>query len=168
MKERTKKSNIDGVLVLLLLAVFMVSVLFVLLTGADVVQKLTRRDDVSYDRRTATQYITTRVRQADAAGRVAVRDFGGCDAIVLTEEYDGVPYETLVYCYDGTLRELFTEAGLEQEPSYGEEILPAAAFTPEMAKKDEQDGARLTAEITVNGTEETICLYLRSGEEAAA
>lgn len=162
MKERTKKSNIDGVLVLLLLAVFMVSVLFVLLTGADVVQKLTRRDDVSYDRRTATQYITTRVRQADAAGRVAVRDFGGCDAIVLTEEYDGVPYETLVYCYDGTLRELFTEAGLEQEPSYGEEILPAEAFTVE------QDGACLTAEITVNGTAETICLYLRSGEEAAA
>ena len=162
MKERTKKSNMDGVLVLLLLAVFMVSVLFVLLTGADVVQKLTRRDDISYDRRTAAQYITTRVRQADAADRVTVRDFDGCDALVLTEEYDGVCYETLVYCYDGMLRELFAESGLEQEPVYGEEILPAESFTAE------QDGARLTIRITADGTEETVSLYLRSGEGAAA
>lgn len=162
MKERTKKSNLDGALVLLLLAVFMASVLFVLLTGADVVQKLSRRGDVSYDRRTAAQYITTRVRQADAAGRVAVRDFGGCEALVLTEDYDGVCYETLVYCYDDALRELFTEAGLEQEPAYGEEILPAQAFTAE------QDGARLTVTLTVDGERETVFLHLRSGEGAAA
>ena len=42
-----KKNNLTGVLVLLVFAVFMVSVLFVLLTGADVVQKLTDRDQRS-------------------------------------------------------------------------------------------------------------------------
>ena len=163
MKERTKKSNPDGVLVLLLLAVFMVSVLFVLLTGADVVQRLSARDNASYDRRTAVQYLTTRVRQADAAGRVTVRDFDGCDTLVLTEEYDGIPYETLVYCYDGMLRELFAEAGYEQELSYGEEILPAAAL------QVSQDGAWLQMEITfADAAAETLILHLRSGEGAAA
>lgn len=162
MKERTKKHNMDGVLVLLLLAVFMVSVLLVLLTGADVVQKLSARDAVSYDRRTAAQYLTTRVRQGDAAGQIDVRDFDGCDALVLTETYDGIPYETLVYCYDGALRELFREAGLEQEPAYGEEVLPAAAL--EIGQED----ARLTLTITAeDGGTETLILHLR-GEGAAA
>ena len=85
------------------------------------------------------------------------------DTLVLTEEYDGIPYETLVYCYDGMLRELFAEAGYEQELSYGEEILPAAAL------QVSQDGAWLQMEITfADAAAETLILHLRSGEGAAA
>ena len=39
-----KKSNLGFLLVLLVFAVFMVSILVVLLTGADVVQGITERD----------------------------------------------------------------------------------------------------------------------------
>lgn len=48
-----------GLLALLLLLVFAVCVLSVLLTGADTYQTLTRRDQDSYDRRTAAQYLAT-------------------------------------------------------------------------------------------------------------
>ena len=75
MKEQTKKSHISGIMVLLLFAVFMVSVLLVLLTGADVYQRMAQRGQESYNQRTAAQYIATRVRQADQAGMVTVRDF---------------------------------------------------------------------------------------------
>ena len=43
-----KKSNLTGVLVLLVFTVFMVSVLLVLLSGADTVQQLTQRDKRTY------------------------------------------------------------------------------------------------------------------------
>ena len=43
MKEETKKSHISGIMVLLLFGGFMVSVLLVLLTGADVYQRMAQR-----------------------------------------------------------------------------------------------------------------------------
>ena len=96
-----KKNNLTGVLVLLVFAVFMVSVLFVLLTGADVVQKLTDRDQKSYQQRTAVQHVTMRVRQADREDMVEVRQIDGQDVLVLAEIIEGYRYETLVYCADG-------------------------------------------------------------------
>ena len=162
MKERTRKSNIDGLPVLLLFAVFMVLILLVLLTGADVVQKLSARDQASYDGRTAVQYITTKVRQADRTGGVSVCDFAGCDALVFAEEYDGVRYETLIYCYDGAIRELFAEAGTEQEPAYGEPVLTAQ----ELEIRDQ--GPNLQVELRLAaGRTETMLLHIRSGEGAA-
>lgn len=84
-----KKNNLTGVLVLLVFAVFMVSVLFVLLTGADVVQKLTDRDQKSYQQRTAVQYVTMRVRQADREDMVEVRKVDDRDVLVLAEMIEG-------------------------------------------------------------------------------
>lgn len=159
MRERTRKTNINGILALLLFAVFMVSVLFVLLTGADVYQELARRDQRSYDQRTAAQYITTRIRQADRAGMVSVRALGDRNALVFMEEYDGVPYETWVYCCDGYLRELFLEAGLEQDPEYGEPILPAQAL------HFFDRGTFIQVELELpEGARETLMLHLRNRE----
>lgn len=159
MKEQTKKSHISGIMVLLLFAVFMVSVLLVLLTGADVYQRMAQRGQESYNQRTAAQYIATRVRQADQAGMVTVRDFAGQDTLILTQEYDGYPYEILVYCYDGYLRELFAAVGSEQDPEYGEPILKAE--TLEIVKEN----ACLQIELQLpEGKEEVLILHLRSGE----
>jgi len=121
-----KKNHLGSVLVLLVFAVFVVSVLLVLLTGADVVQKLNERDQRSYDHRTAFQYLTTRIRQADQKGMVDVRDVNGASVLALGEIIEDEPYETLVYCYDGYLYELFIEAGLEMDLEFGEPVLPLA------------------------------------------
>lgn len=56
----------------MLFGVFAGCVLGVLLTGADAYQRLTDRGQETFDERTAAQYLTTRVRQADAAGGVFV------------------------------------------------------------------------------------------------
>ena len=159
MKEQTKKSHISGIMVLLLFGGFMVSVLLVLLTGADVYQRMAQRGQDSYEQRTAAQYIATRVRQADQAGMVSVRDFWGQDALVLTQVYDGLPYETLVYCYDGYLRELFAGAGSPQDPEYGEPVLPAET----LQIMDQNSCLQVELQLP-EGKEETLILYLRSGE----
>jgi type II secretory pathway component PulJ len=150
-----------GLLALLLFAVFAVCVLSVLLTGADAYRRLTERDQASFQARTAAQYIATRVRQADKQGGLSVRTFGDGDALVLTEELEGETYLTWVYCYDGSLRELFTAADNDLPPESGEKILSADDLRLEL------DGARLTAQVLEDGDWQTVTLYLRSGEGGA-
>lgn len=160
MGEQSKKNNMSGITVLLVFAAFMVSVLLVLLTGADVVQRLTERNQSGYDRRTAVQYIATRIRQADDAGMLSVRSFGDGDALVAAEDIDGVTYETLVYCHDGYLREMFVEAGMEADAEFGEKILPMT-----MLRVDDR-GSVLCAELQfADGQQETVILHLRSERE---
>ena len=60
MKMKENKRKADAVLVLLLFGVFAVCILSVLLTGADAYRRLAERDEMSYDRRIAGQYLTTR------------------------------------------------------------------------------------------------------------
>ena len=154
----------DGVFVLLLFCVFAVCVLSVLLTGAGAYRRLTERDRVSYDRRTAAQYIAEKVRQADTWNDVSVEDFGGRDALVLAEEIDGEWYETLIYYYDGYLRELFTSASGEMLPEDGEKIMEANSF---LAYADEPEEGQLSLRIqTSDGTWEELTLCLRSGKGA--
>ena len=155
-----KKNNLTGVLVLLVFAVFMVSVLFVLLTGADVVQKLTDRDQKSYQQRTAVQYVTMRVRQADREDMVQVRKVEDRDVLVLAEMIEGYRYETLVYYADGYLWEMFSEAGLDLPLEFGEKILPAAGF---LAEKQE-DTLQMQIKLT-DGSSQKVILHLRSEGE---
>lgn len=159
MKMKEQKRKADTVLVLLLFGVFAVCILSVLLTSADAYRRLADRDEMSYDRRVASQYLSTRVRQGDVSGSVAVESFDGVDTLVLREEIEGAAYETRVYCYEGYLRELFAEAGESFAAGDGEQILEAEAMTLEL------EDQTITAEITdPTGQVQTLTLYLRSGE----
>ena len=163
METRMKKSNLGFLLVLLVFALFMVSALLVLLTGADVVQGITERDQKSYEQRTAVQYIATRVRQADQACMISVRTTDAGDRLVLAEEIDGILFETLVYCHDGYLRELFCAGGYDPGAEFGEKILPAEQFCVI------DQGEYLELEITfADGQSRSVILHLRSERGAVS
>lgn len=156
-----KKNNMTGILVLLVFACFMVSVLFVLLSGADIVQRLTERDQSAYNSRTAVQYLTTRVRQADLAGSIDVTVSEDTTILVLTEEIEGALYETRVYYYDGYLREMFSPAGIGLPLEFGEKILPMDDFT--ISIEHTYLYSLLQAELQLpDETSETVYLMLRS------
>ena len=159
MKQERGQRNMAGLVALLVFGVFAVCVMLVLLTGADAYRGLTRRDQSAYSHRTAAQYLTTRVRQADRAGRIAVGQFGGEDALLLEEEIDGVRFVTRVYYHDGAIRELFSFADETFEPRDGEEILPAQGLELEL------NGRMLTVSVVgADGAEQELYLHLRSGE----
>lgn len=158
MNRRLKKTRVDGVAVLLVTAVFAVCLLLVLLTGAGGYRRLTERDRASYDRRTALQYVATKVRQADAVGCVDLTEFGGTPALCLTETVDGAAYETYLYAYDGYLRELYAAADAGLSPQDGEKVLRSDGLTLSL-----EDG--LLRVETAGGS---LLLALRSGEGAAA
>lgn len=159
MKRKPIKHHIDGLIALLLFGVFAVCVLAVLLTGADAYRRLTQRDQAAYDQRTCVQYVATRVRQADAAGQIALEDFGGSDCLVLGA---GEDYVTRVYYYDGWIMELFCAADMELGPEDGERVMAAGGLDLSL-----EDGLLTVTAADAQGGENTLLLSLRSGEGGA-
>lgn len=168
MRKQERKANTSGMLALLLFLVFTVCILSLLMTGADTYQRLSQRDQDSYDRRTATQYVTTKVRQFDVSGEVFVGAFNTGvpdaqgDTLYLKEAYDGEAYYTRIYCHDGSIRELFAEQTGSFLPEDGEIIMKCQSL--QFFLEDHL----LTVEIGhETGETEQFILYLRSEEVAS-
>ena len=139
---------------LVLFAVFACCVVIVLLFGADIYQGLAQRDRESYQRRTAVQYLTTKVHQAENGNAVAVSSFGDGDSLVIAETIHNLPFRTEIYCHEGWLMELFTAAGAGLTPADGSKVLPATHFTAR------QEGT--LHHLTVD--DQTFTLHLRGQE----
>lgn len=121
MKE--KRHTILDLAALLVLTAFALCVLLVLLTGANLYRSLVEEGEEGYLRRTALQYLTTRIRQAES---VEIGTFEGCDALILREEAGAV---TRVYCFDGWLRELYAVPEARVSPGDGEILLEAESLS---------------------------------------
>lgn len=164
MREGTRQNHISTLAALLLLAAFAASILLVLLAGAGAYRRLVDRDGADFSRRTAGQYIATRVRQNDGDEMVTVEDFQGVPCLTL-HEWNGdyaSDYATRLYCHDGSLWELYTAVDVEAELEDGERVLDLEGL--DLALED----GLLEAVLTLpGGQRETVRLSLRSGEVAA-
>lgn len=147
-----------AVAALLVLAIFAVGILSVLLGGAGVYERLSRRDSRAYESRTAVQYLAAKVRQAEQFPRVET--FGGGDALVFCQQIGGREYVTRVYCHDGWLRELFTAADGQLLPEDGEKILPMQTLSARI------EGELLTAALYDGEETHSITLASRLGKGA--
>ena len=157
MKNKDRKSHIEGLLVLVLFGVFAICILAVLLTGAGAYERLVERQQSTYAERTVPQYIATKVRQSDAAGAVSVGDFCGVEALELKDFPGEEEYVTRIYCYDGYLRELFADASGNFEPEDGERILEA-----EQVDFSLEEGFLNVVITTADGERAELNLTLRS------
>jgi len=127
MMEQKNARFLSTLAALLTLAVFAVSVLSVLLGGAQAYRRLTRRDQAVYNSRTCAQYLTMKLRQAP--GPVSLSSFGDGDAIALFQTIGNRDYVVRIYCHEGWLMELFCLAGAEFAPEDGEQVLPGSRLS---------------------------------------
>ena len=148
MKERS--SQFTQVMALLCLLVFALCVLLVVLMGARCYQDLVERGEASYGSRTALQYLTTRINQAE---KVQIGNFEGMETLILEENIEGESYTTRVYCHDGWLRELYTVPGAKVYPDAGTPILEGESLDLDL------QGNLL--QVTLDGRE--LLLYLEVG-----
>ena len=147
----------NGMVVLILFLILAVCILGVLLMGADTYRGLTERNQAGFERRTAAQYIAARLHQGDQSGAVFLRDFSGESSLVLVDEIEGTKYETIVYCYDGYLCELFVPENSGFLPEDGTQLMKLTDVEFHL------EGQLLTAEITnTDGTTQNLHLALRS------
>ena len=159
MKERSFQKLTD-LMALLVFGIFALCVLLVLLSGADVYRRLEDAGQSQYHRRTAVQYIITRVRQGQS---VHTEDFSGVEALVFPETINGRDYVTRVYCHDGYLRELFTPEAGSFSPEDGEKLIEMADLSLSMEEN------LLNVQLTLpDGSIQNLKLHLRSGEGAVS
>ena len=123
MRKRIRRQKIDTVFVLIIFCVFAISVLMVLMLGANIYKNMTDISHEGYDDRTGLSYIWTKVKNNDEAGMVHIGDFNGVPALCFDEVYDTVTYRTRVYLYDGWVYELFSEEGIDFLPQDGEKLI---------------------------------------------
>ena len=169
MFETERRHKIDSVFVLLIFALFAASLLMVLLLGAQNYKTVADLNEATYDRRVCVQYIAAKVRHNDEAGSVFVADYydpdktamGGMPALYLRQQTGGETYDTRIYFYDGYVRELFAESGLELEPGAGNTIMAVQEFGIS------KEGNLLSADfVDDRGEPISLNLMLRSGGEA--
>ena len=158
-KENSGKHIIDGVFVICLLLMFLMSALTVIAIGANIYKKNVEETSENYSQRISFAYITEKVRQADTKGLVFVEERFGKNALVMQEEIGGVKYDTIIYDYEGYLCELFARNDLGTlYPQSGQKILEINSFDI----KQVTDGL-LSATITDDaGYEESVYIAVKS------
>ncbi len=161
MKKRTSYT-VDTVFVLVLFAVFAITVLFVLMSGAGVYKDTQSLMQERYEERTALSYITAKVNHSDTEGTIYVTEFGGLDALAFKAEVGGIDSVIYMYYYGGSIRELTCQEGANLQPSAGQEIIEASDLD------FETDGDLITVTCTgTKGTTASVSLHVASGMEAA-
>lgn len=130
MRFQNRKTHmIDLLFPIALFFVFALSALTVILLAANIYQGTTDSASKNYTTRTALSYVTEKIHQSDIAQGVALGQFDGEDALVLSQEIKGEIYKTYIYDYKGTLRELFIKDGVDAAASDGKKIIDVADFT---------------------------------------
>lgn len=157
IKRNVPSHSITGVFIFLLLGLFAVFSTVMVLMGAKAYRGTVVRADVHNNSRIASSYIRSMLRADDETGALLIEEAEGIKMITLLNTYDDTDYTTRLYVYDGMLRELFTEADIAFDPTWGESICEAESMTPEF-----RDGL-LHVKITANGTESEIIYAPRTG-----
>lgn len=129
---RARGHVVSGAFVFLLLGVFAVFSTLMVLLSAQFYRATVAQTRAHNQQRVLCSYLMNVVRGNDAADAVRVEKIDGLDVLAFGCDVGDARYETRVYCYDGYLRELFTDAEREFEPGYGERICEAQSFAPSL------------------------------------
>ncbi|MBR1873390.1 MAG: DUF4860 domain-containing protein [Eubacterium sp.] len=138
-RAKGQQHNIEGAFVLVLFAVFAITVIAVLALGANSYRRLVERDNDAYNKRIITSYVAAKIRSADAVGSVAVGGFSdpkvddGVNTLHLYREIEGDIYDQRIYYYEGQVYEILTIANNNIEPEAGSPILDANGLEFEMS-----------------------------------
>lgn len=154
------KRNSHSVQLLLpvcLLAAFLLTACLSVLLSASVYRDILDRSN-RLTEATALTYIGEKVRQSDTAGAVRVGQIGDCPALVIRQGEERL-YDTYIYCYGGSLRELMIKCELTPEPHMGRSLVPM-----ERLDIDLTDGLISLTLVDSLGETHKGLVCLRSGE----
>ena len=113
MNTKQKGSSIGTVATLIIFCVFSVSVITVLLLGASAYRNINTTSRAGHEERICLSFVWTRIKNSDGGSGLSVGYFEGRSALFIDEIEGGTKYHTIIYYYDGWMRELFFEEGLE-------------------------------------------------------
>lgn len=130
MRQKSESRHmVDVLFVLTLFCVFAVCSILLIAVGAKVYQNTIDNMASHFTSTTSISYISEKIRQNDHSDGILIEEFGGSNALVLLNEYNGEEYCTYIYSYGGRLKELFTKRNIELSPESGQDILAISDFS---------------------------------------
>lgn len=106
-----RTNSMDFLFSMILFLVFILCSVFTILIGSRVYSNIRLRNDAAFYSDTALSYVSNKVRQSDRDGCISVREMDGQSVLILASGTEDLIYETWIYTRDGSLMELFSEAG---------------------------------------------------------
>ncbi|MGI6055511.1 MAG: DUF4860 domain-containing protein [Bilifractor sp.] len=134
-ERRKSNASLIGAFAAVLLALFFAgSAILVLLFGVREYESTVRKSSDDFSSRTLLTYITEKIHHNDTEGNISIRMVDGVSVLVLESVDSGTKYETLIYEYKGSVRELTVTEENRWQLDAGEPILEVKAFMPEEIK----------------------------------
>lgn len=140
------------------LGIFAISCLILANIGVRVYQNVVLANDNNFELRTSLSYVATKIRQTDTIGYPKMEQKDGVDVLILGEEIEGSMFETLIFHKDGSLYEIYQEAGSPYELDYGQETMEIEDFTMIMSNL----GMVTLTAVNKAGDEESLTVSLRT------
>lgn len=113
-----RRHTLDVLFPLGLLAVYALAAAGAVLLAAGSYRSGLTRAHRDFGCTTALAYVAEKLRSGDEAGAVRVDALEDCPALVLSVNREGGWYDTYIYCYDGSLRELMVKRELTPTPKW--------------------------------------------------
>lgn len=160
-RNKNKSFFVNFLCIIGILGAFAIASLVLANVGVRVYKNIVVENANNFKLRTSLSYVATKVRQADAEGKVYLDNREGIDLLVMEEELEEGTYERLIYFDHGKLYEVFHDKGGEfylGDGAYGYEIMEIEDFRMQ-AMGD--SGLKFTA-VNGSGEEESLVLYLRT------
>ncbi len=137
----------NGMLLFLLYGMFSLFSLFLVVMGANIYRQVVASGRENTKFHTSYLYLANRIRMSsDSLDAIRVEQRDGIDMLVITEDFETTGLETLIYYYDGALRECVA-AEDTFAPEDGKKIVEAESFTIE----ETQPGKLLLSMTDANG-----------------
>ena len=111
LKLKSRSHQADSFFVMLLFFLFALTAFILVLIGVKQYKSTANAMNYNYEVRTATSYLREKVRQNDSDAAISVETINGTKALCLKNTINDIVYNTFIYYYDGSLRELYVQDG---------------------------------------------------------
>ena len=128
MKQKGNNHAISGVFVFALLGVFAICSTLLVLLCAQAYRNTVDQTAQHRDERIIQSFMRNTLRAEDAENAFGTREIDGVNALTITTAFGDEVYVRYLYCYEGTLRDLFIGEHDTFYPEFGEEVCPAESF----------------------------------------
>lgn len=114
IKNRLNRHSADSVFTLALFSVFAIIALLTAVAGAGAYKNTAASIEERYNSRTSLSYIANKIRANNESGKISIETRENIEVLCFTETINDAQYETLIYCLNGKIKELFrnTEADI--------------------------------------------------------
>ena len=122
-KLESHSRKFDSFIVLLLFFLFAITAFVLIIIGIKQYKLTVDTMNTNYEVRTATSYLTEKIRQHDTGPGITTTTLDNTPALMLSEDIDSNTYITYIYYYDGYLRELFVSSDAVFSVESGQPII---------------------------------------------